>query len=177
MVLVVRTAVPPESLASAVVHAVHESGPDQPVADVRSMDAVVDRAASTARFHTLVLAVFALLAFMLAASGIYGVVAYDVGRRIPEIGIRVALGARPSDVLRLILGQCARLAVLGIALGLAGAFALTRLMASMLFGVKPTDAYTFAGIALLLGFVALFAGYLPSRRAMVLQPAAALRHE
>ena len=123
------------------------------------------------------LAVFAVIAFLLAASGIYGVVAYDVSRRTSEIGIRISLGAQPRDVLRLILGQCARLAALGIALGLAGAFALTRLMESMLFGVKPTDAYTFAVISLLLACVALAAGYLPSRRAMALHPAAALRHE
>jgi ABC-type antimicrobial peptide transport system permease subunit len=105
------------------------------------------------------------------------VVAYDVSRRTSEIGIRISLGAQPRDVLRLVLGQCARLAALGIALGLAAAFALTRLMESMLFGVKPTDAYTFGIVSLLLVAVALVAGYLPARRAMALQPAAALRHE
>jgi ABC-type antimicrobial peptide transport system permease subunit len=141
------------------------------------MDAVVSRAVSAARFHTLVLAVFAQIAFLLAATGIYGVVAYDVSRRTSEIGIRISLGAQPRDVLRLVLGQCARLAALGIALGLAAAFALTRLMESMLFGVKPTDAYTFGIVSLLLAAVALVAGYLPARRAMALQPAAALRHE
>ncbi|MGA3016989.1 MAG: ABC transporter permease [Bryobacteraceae bacterium] len=177
MVMVVRTAVAPEALASSVERAVHQSAPDQPVSAVRPMDAVVSQAVATARFHTLVLAVFAVIAFLLAASGIYGVVAYDVSRRTSEIGIRISLGAQPRDVLRLILGQCARLAALGIALGLAGAFALTRLMESMLFGVKPTDAYTFAVISLLLACVALAAGYLPSRRAMALHPAAALRHE
>jgi predicted permease len=177
MVMVVRTAVPPEALASSVERAVHQSDPGQPVADMRPMDAVLDRAVSTARFQTLVLAVFAQIAFLLAATGIYGVVAYDVSRRTSEIGIRISLGAQPRDVLRLILGQCARLASLGIALGLAGAFALTRLMESMLFGIKPTDAYTFAAVSLLLGAVALLAGYLPSRRAMALHPAAALRHE
>jgi putative ABC transport system permease protein len=177
MVMVVRTAVPPEALASSVERAVHQSDPDQPVADMRPMDAVVDRAVSTARFHTLVLAVFAQIAFLLAATGIYGVVAHDVSRRTSEIGIRISLGAQPRDVLLLILGQCARLASLGIALGLAGAFGLTRFMQSMLFGVKPTDAYTFGVVSLLLAAVALVAAYLPSRRAMALQPAAALRHE
>ena len=177
MVMVVRTAVPPEALASSVERAVHQSDPNQPVADMRPMDAVVDRAVSTARFHTVVLAVFAQIAFLLAATGIYGVVSYDVSRRTSEIGIRISLGAQPRDVLRLILGQCARLAALGIVLGLAGAFALTRLMTSMLFDVKPTDAYSFAVSSLLLGAVALVAGYLPSRRAMALHPAAALRHE
>jgi len=177
MVMVVRTAVPPEALESSVEHALHQSNPNQPVADMRPMDAVVDRAVSTARFDTLVLAVFAQIAFLLAATGIYGVVAYDVSRRTSEIGIRISLGAQPRDVLVLILGQCARLASLGIVLGLAGAFALTRLMRSMLFGVKPTDAYTFAMVSLLLGAAALVAAYLPSRRAMALEPAAALRHE
>jgi putative ABC transport system permease protein len=177
MVMVVRTAVPPEALASSVERAVHQSDPDQPVADMRSMDTVVDRAVSAARFQTSVLAVFAQIAFLLAAIGVYGVVAYDISRRTSEIGIRISLGAQPRDVLRLILGQYARLAALGISLGLAGAYALTRLMESLLFGVKPTDAYTFAMVSLLFGAVALVAGYLPSRRAMALQPAAALRHE
>jgi putative ABC transport system permease protein len=176
MVMVVRTAVPPDALASAIERAAHQYDPGQPVADMRPMDAVVDRAVSTARFHTLVLAVFAQIAFLLAATGIYGVVSYDVSRRTSEIGIRISLGAQPRDVLRLILGQCARLALLGIVLGLAAAFALTRLMESMLFGVKSADALTFAAVSLLFGAVALVAGYLPSRRAMALQPAAALRH-
>jgi putative ABC transport system permease protein len=177
MVLAVRTAVPPESLESSVERTVHQSDPNLPVAEMRPMDAVVDRVVSTARFNTLVLAVFAQIAFLLAATGIYGVVAYDVSRRTSEIGIRVSLGAQPRDVLRLILGQCARLAALGISLGLAAAFALTRLMETMLFGVKTTDAYTFATVSVLLASVALLAGYLPSRHAMALQPAAALRHE
>jgi len=177
MVLVLRTNVPPESLATTVEHVVHMADPAQAVADVRSMDEVVDRTVATARFHMLVLAAFSQISFLLAATGIYGVVAYDVSRRTSEIGIRMALGAQPADVMRLVLGQCARLAGLGILLGLAGAFALTRLMLSMLFEVKPTDAFTFVSISLLLGAVALAAGYLPARRAMALKPAAALRHE
>jgi putative ABC transport system permease protein len=177
MVMVLRTAVPPEALESSVERTVHQSDRNQPVSEMRPMDAVVDKAVSTARFDTLVLGVFAQIAFLLAATGIYGVVAYDVSRRTSEIGIRLSLGAQPGDVLRLILGQCARLAALGIALGLAAAFALTRFMESMLFGVKTTDAYTFAIVSLLLGAVALCAGYLPARHAMALHPAAALRHE
>ncbi len=117
------------------------------------------------------------MAFLLAAVGIYGVISYDVTERTHEIGIRMALGAQPAHVLKLILGQGARLAVYGIAAGLLGAAALTRLMGAMLFGVSPTDAQTFALISILLAIVALGASYLPSRRAMALDPVTALRHE
>jgi len=114
---------------------------------------------------------------VLAAVGIYGVIAYDVSRRTHEIGLRLALGAHPAHVRRLILGQGARLAVYGIVAGIAGAVALTRWMAAMLYGVSPTDVWTFAAISLLLAVVALAASYLPSRRAMALDPVTALRHE
>jgi ABC-type antimicrobial peptide transport system permease subunit len=114
---------------------------------------------------------------VLAAVGIYGVVSYDVTERTNEIGIRMAMGAQPGAILKLVLGQGARLAVYGIAAGLLGAAALTRLMGAMLFGVTPTDAWTFAAISILLTIVALAASYLPSRRAMALDPVTALRHE
>jgi len=156
---------------------VHQLDPEQPVADVRSINDVVDQAIAGARFNTALLGVFALAAFVLCAVGIYGVISYDVSQRTHEIGIRMALGARPGDVLKLVLGQGARLAACGIAAGLAAAFGLTRLMASMLYQVKPADAWTFAAISVLLGAVALAASYLPSRRAMALDPVAALRHE
>jgi putative ABC transport system permease protein len=177
MTMVVRVARPPLSLASAVEREVHQLDPDQPVADIRSMEEVVDRAIAGARFNTALLGIFAELAFLLAAVGIYGVVSCDVSERTHEIGIRVALGAQPGDVLKLVLGQGARLAGYGIAAGLVLAFALTRLMASMLYAVKATDAYTFAAIPLLLGGVALAASYLPSRRALALDPVIALRDE
>jgi ABC-type antimicrobial peptide transport system permease subunit len=109
--------------------------------------------------------------------GVYGVVSYDVSQRTGEIGIRLALGAQPASVFRLVLTQAAALAALGIAGGLAAAWALTRLMATMLYGVAPTDPFTFVAIPVLLGTVVLIAGYLPSRRAMALDPAFALRHE
>jgi putative ABC transport system permease protein len=177
MTLVVRTAQPPLSLASVVEREVHQLDPDQPVADIRSMEDVVDRAIAGARFNTALLGIFAVIAFVLAAVGIYGVISCDVSERTHEIGIRVALGAQPGDVLKLVLGQGARLAGYGIAAGLAAAFALTRLMAAMLYGVKATDAYTFAAIPVALGAVALAASYLPSRRALALDPMTALRHE
>jgi len=177
MVMVVRTVGPQPSLASALQREVHRIDADQPLTDMRPMESIVDHAIAGARFNTLVLGIFAVIAFVLASVGIYGVIACDVSERTHEIGLRVALGAQPGDVLKLIVGQGARLAACGIALGLAAAFALTRLMASMLYSVKATDAFTFALISLLLGGVALAASYLPSRRAMALDPVAALRHE
>jgi len=177
MVMVVRTAGPPLAAAPAIQRAVRRLDPDQPIADLRTMDDVVDLAVSGSRLNTMLLSVFGLISFALAAVGIYGVVSYDVGARVHEIGIRVALGAERRDVLRLVVGQVACLAALGIALGLAAAFALTRLMSSMLYGVHPRDFFTYAAISLILGAVALAAGYLPSRRALALDPVAALRHE
>jgi putative ABC transport system permease protein len=177
MTMVLRTAGSPLSVKSAVEREVHQLDPDQPVTDVRPMESVVDRAIAGARFNTVLLGIFAVIAFLLAAVGIYGVIAFDVSERTHEIGIRMALGAQSNDVLKLIVGHGARLAACGIAVGLAGAFALTRLMATMLYSVKATDAFTFALISLLLGAVALGASYLPSRRAMALNPLAALRHE
>ncbi|MGA3238554.1 MAG: ABC transporter permease [Bryobacteraceae bacterium] len=175
MILVVRTAGEPMAAAPGVVRTVHDLDPEQPVADVRPMERVVESAVAGAQFNTVALAIFAAIAFMLAAIGIYGVISYDVTARTNEIGIRMALGAESGDVVKLIVGHGARLAAYGIAVGLVLAFGLTRLMASMLFGVSPRDFYTFAAISALLGAVALAASYLPARRAMALQPAAALR--
>jgi putative ABC transport system permease protein len=177
MTLVVRTARNPLGLASAVTREVHQLDPEQPLADLRPMEEVVDLAVSGARFDTALLMTFACIAFLLAAVGIYGVISYDVSRRTNEIGIRMALGARPADVRRLILGQGARLAVYGIALGLLAAAVLTRWMSTMLYGVRPTDAWTFTVISILLAVVALGASFVPSRRAMALDPLTALRHE
>jgi putative ABC transport system permease protein len=175
--LAIRTARSPRSLVSAVRREVRLLDPNQPLADVRTMDEVVKRAVSGARFNMGLLTAFALTAFVLASVGIYGVIAYDVNERINEIGIRMALGAQRRDVLRMVLGEGARMAGFGIVVGLGLAFGLTRLMSTMLFGVNPTDAYTFAGISILLAIVALFASYLPSRRAMALNPVTALRHQ
>ena len=177
MVLVARTSGPPLALAPAVERTVHELDPGQPVANVRTMDMVLDRALAEARFQTVVLGSFALVAFILSAVGIYGLISYDVTERIRELGIRMALGAESPHILRLVLGQGARLAAGGIVAGLAASYGLTRLMAGMLYGVRPSDASTFASIAVLLGLVALLASYLPSRRAMALDAVTALRHE
>ncbi len=177
MTVVARFAGSAAPLAAAAQRVVHAIDPSQPVADVRTMEDVLGRAVAGPRFHAALLGIFALVAFVLAAVGLYGVIAYDVSQRTHEIGIRAALGAQPWAVLRLILGEGARLAACGIALGMASAFALTRLMASLLYEVKPTDAWTFAAVPLLLGSVALLASYIPARRAMTLDPVAALRHE
>jgi putative ABC transport system permease protein len=124
-----------------------------------------------------VVGIFAAIAFALAALGIYGVISYGVTERTHELGIRVALGAQRGDVLKLVLAQGARLAAIGIAAGLAGAWIVTRLMTTILYGVPATDFYTYAAIAILLAGVALVASYIPSRRAMALDPVMALRHE
>ena len=163
--------------ASAVVRAVHELDPEQAVAEVRPMESVVEESLAGSRFNTVLLTVFAFVAFVLAAFGIYGVMAYEVSERSHEMGIRMALGAQPGDVFRLVLVQAGLLTSVGIGIGLLGAFALTRLMSSMLYGVKAADALTFAAISLLLGVVAMAASYAPSRRAMALDPVATLRRE
>ena len=177
MVMVARTAAAPLSLASAVAREIHAIEPEQPVAEEKPMEEVFDRAVAGSRFDAVVTGMFALIAFALAALGIYGVISYGVTERTHELGIRAALGAQRTDVLKLVLGQGARLAACGIAAGLAGAWALTRLMTTMLYGVPPTDFYTYAAIAILLAGVALLASYIPSRRAMALDPVMALRHE
>jgi putative ABC transport system permease protein len=177
MVVVARTAGAPLALAPAVAREIHRMEPEQAVADVRTMEEVLDAALADSRFHALVLGLFAGIAFVLAAVGVYGVISYGVTERIHELGIRMALGAQRNDVLKLVLGEGARLAAYGIAAGLAAAWALTRLMSTMLYGVEATDFCTFAAIAFLLGGVALVASYIPSRRAMALDPVNALRHE
>jgi putative ABC transport system permease protein len=177
MTLAVRTAGPPLGLASAVIREVHQLDPDQAVADVRTLEDVVNLAMSGARFNTVLLVSFAAAASLLAAVGIYGVISYDVSQRTHEIGIRMALGAQPGAIRRLILLQGTRLAVYGIGAGSLGAFVVTRWMGTMLFGVKPADPWTFIAISILLAVVALAASHLPSRRAMSLEPVGALRHE
>jgi ABC-type antimicrobial peptide transport system permease subunit len=177
MYVVVRTTNDPASMAAAVTSEVRALEPNAPVYDVKSMEQWLSESLARRRFSMLMLGLFAVVAMLLAAVGIYGVMSYTVEERTREIGIRVALGARTRDVLNLVVRRGIALAAIGVGIGLAGAVALTRLMASLLFGVGATDPLTFALIALLLMLVALLACYVPARRATKVDPMIALRYE
>ena len=180
-VLLARTDVDPLSLAAAVRQAVLSIDPALPLQQARSVEEILDASLARRRFTLNLLGVSASLALLLAAIGIYGVVASSVTQRAQEIGIRMALGAQASDVLKLIIGRGITPVFLGLALGLAGAFALSRLLtlltAGLLFEVRATDPATFTAIALLLLVVALLACYLPARRGTKVDPLTALKHE
>jgi putative ABC transport system permease protein len=175
--LVVRTTGDPLSLVPAVRREVHAVDPDEPLSNIATMAQQLSDETGTRGTGMVLLASFAGLALLLATVGIYGVLAYFVTQRVPEIGIRLALGAQPRDILTLVLKKGMGLALIGVAIGLVASFALTRLMASLLFGVSATDPLTFALIALLLTFVAFVACYLPARRATKVDPLIALRYE
>ncbi|MFL6227267.1 MAG: ABC transporter permease, partial [Pyrinomonadaceae bacterium] len=177
MTFVVRTEGDPSALADAARRVIQSIDPAQPVADVRTMEGWIGESTSRARFAALLLTVFACLALALAAVGIYGVMAYTVAQRQHEIGIRMALGALQRDVLRMILRQGMGMTLVGVALGLAGGLALTRVMSGLLFDVSATDPLTFAGVAVLLSAVALIACLVPARRAAKVDPMVALRYE
>ncbi|MGH9930299.1 MAG: ABC transporter permease [Pyrinomonadaceae bacterium] len=178
MNLVVRmTADNPANTTATLRQALKELDGDQMVWQTRTLDQLVAASIAGRRFNMLLLGLFAGLALVLAALGIYGVMAYSVTRRTHEIGIRMALGARMIDVLRLVIKDGMTLALIGVVVGLGGAFALTRLMSTLLFGVTPTDASTFVGISLGLLAVALIASYIPARRATKVDPLVALRYE
>jgi putative ABC transport system permease protein len=177
MSLVVRTSLPPSTILPAIKNAIWSVDRNQPVFEVRSMDEIVSGIVSAPRLAFLLLGVFASLALALAAIGIYGVTSYLVSQQTHEIGVRMALGAQPRDISRMVLGHGARLAGIGIIGGTAAALALTRLLSSLLFGVSATDPLTFVGVAILLIMVALAACYVPARRAMHVDPVVALRYE
>ncbi|HET7623308.1 MAG TPA: ABC transporter permease [Gemmatimonadaceae bacterium] len=175
--LVIRTSRDAAALAPAVRNVVWSLDENLPVSEVRTMDAVVARSTAQPRFNLFLLATFAAVAIMLAAVGIYGVMSYSVSRRTHEIGLRMALGARPADVIRVVVGQALVLAVVGASAGFVGALALGRFMSSFLYGVRPSDPLTFLATSFLLGAVALVASYIPARRATRIDPLLALRHE
>jgi putative ABC transport system permease protein len=177
MTLVIRTSGDPAEMAPAVRREISALDPDQPVSDVRTMNQVMADTVGRARFNTLLLGLFASLATLLAAIGIFGVMNYSVTLRTREIGLRMALGAQPARVLMLVLRQGLLLTLVGIGTGLAGALALTRLMSGLLYGVGASDPLTFAAIVPLLAVVSLVACYIPARRATRIDPLIALRYE
>ncbi|HET7275337.1 MAG TPA: ABC transporter permease [Longimicrobiaceae bacterium] len=177
MNMVVRTAVPPLSLAGAIQSTVSELDPNLPVDNIRTLEQLVSESVSQPRFYMLLLTVFAAVALLLAAIGIFGVMSYAVAQRTREIGIRIALGAEQSSVLKLVVGKALGLAAAGVALGLVGAFALTQLLESLLFGVSATDLPTYLIVTILLMGVASIASYLPALRATRVDPNVALRYE
>ncbi len=175
--VLLRTSVDPSSLAAAVQKQVNAIDPDQPIYNVRTMEEMIAGSMSGRRLNLVLLAVFALTALILAAVGIYGVISYSVTQRIHEIGIRMALGARSADVLKLIVRQGMTPVVIGMAAGIAGALALTRVMSTLLVGVSANDPLTFAAIAVLLAGVAFVACFVPARRATKVDPMVALHYE
>jgi putative ABC transport system permease protein len=177
MTMIIRTTNDPHSLITAVQNEVHAMDSEVPVFNVKTMDEYISATVAAPRFNATLLMIFAGVALILTIVGLYGVMSYSVAQRTNEIGIRMALGAQTRDVLRMIVAQGFKLVLLGLGLGLVGAFALTRLIAALLFGVTTKDPLTFAAVALLLALVALLACYIPARRATRLDPLSALRYE
>ena len=173
----VRSRLPTETLARSIREQVWAIDPALPIGDLRSMEAVIERSISRPRFLALMLSIFAGLALFLASIGIYGVLSYSVAERGQEMGIRMALGADRENILKLVLGQGMILAMVGLAVGVGGSLALSRVLQSLLFGVSPTDLMTYLWVVGLLALVALAACALPALRATKIDPLTALRYE
>jgi len=174
---IVKTAVDPLTLSETVKEQVQAADGQLAVARVRTLDHVVSDATSRQDFNMTLLSVFAGIALLLAAIGIYGMLSYSVQQRSQEIGIRMALGGRAADILRMIVGEGMKLAGVGIVIGVAGALGLSRLVTALLFGVKPYDPWTFVSVVAVLALVALAACWIPAQRATRVDPLLALRHE
>jgi putative ABC transport system permease protein len=177
MSMVVRGTGDAMSQASGLRFAIHEIDRDLPIAQLRPMTELVDQSLGTTRLSAALFALFGVLGLVLAAVGIYGVMSYTVQQRRHEIGVRIALGARPSTVIRLVMRRGATLALIGIVVGTIGGLVATRLMSKLLFGIAPSDPVTFASTAAMLGAVALIATYVPGHRATLVDPVAVLRGE
>jgi len=175
--MIVKTSVDPVTLIGAIKREIRIIDKDQPIAQVQTLDDKLNDSIAPQKFTRLLLSIFGLMALSLASAGIYGVMSHAVTQRTHEIGVRMALGAQPLDVLTLMVGQGMSLVVIGLALGLVGAYATTRLMTSLLFDVTAKDPFTFAVVTVVLTIVALLACYLPARRATKVDPLVALRYE
>ena len=177
MTVVLRTSVPPTGLTDTVRSAVYAVDPNLPLSNIRTLDQIVAKSISQPRFYMTLLGIFAAVALVLAAIGIFGVLSYAVAQRTREIGIRMALGAREGSVVRMVVRQAMTLVLTGVLVGTVAALFLSRTMTKMLFSVQPTDPVTFGSVALVLVGVALLACYVPARRATRVDPMAALRAE
>jgi len=175
--IVVRAAMDPASLQSAILKAVHDVNKDQPLEDLKTLEQIKTESMASNRLRSVMLGVFAGIALLLSAIGIYGVISYSVVQRTHEIGIRAALGASSYGILGLILRSGMWMTGIGLVIGLGGALALTRLLASLLFGIGERDPITIAAVAAILGVVAMLACYIPARRATRVDPMVALRYE
>jgi putative ABC transport system permease protein len=177
MTLVVRSASGSTGMVSAVSNAVHDVDREMPLRDILTMDELVSNSLTQQRFNMLLLGAFAGLALLLAAVGIYSVLSYSVKRSVREIAIRLALGARLTDVLRMVVLQGMKPTLLGVAIGAVGALVLGRVLSNLIFGVKPTDPLTFLAVTALLATIALLASVIPAYRATRVDPMVALRYE
>jgi putative ABC transport system permease protein len=177
MTLILRTQADPNSMVAAVRGEVQKLDADLPVFNVKTMQDLVGGSLAQPRFRTLLLGIFAGVALLLAAIGLYGVIAYAVTQRTNELGVRMALGAQKSDVLKLVVGHGAQLATIGIGIGLLVALPLMRIISQLLFGVNAADPVTFAGTALVILLVTVAASYLPALKAIKVDPVIALRSE
>jgi putative ABC transport system permease protein len=177
MAVVLRTTLPPENLIASVRRQLLALDPEQPLYDIRTLAELRDTSIAPHRINLILLGVFAGLALTLAMIGLYGLLAYSVTQRQRELGVRMALGAQRGDVLKLILGHGMFLTLLGVLIGLGSSFALTRLLSTLLYGIKPTDPLTYGAVCLLMGMIALLACLIPARRATRVDPIEALRYE